>query len=76
MTTNLAEAINSSLKGVRHLSITSVVKATYYRLGTLFATLGKQAQEYMEGGHTVHPDLRYKLQAFVQQSNSMNVTCF
>ena len=55
MTTNLAEAINSSLKGTRHLPITSVVKATYYRLATLFANLGKEAMDWRAGGHVYHP---------------------
>ncbi|KAL4296328.1 hypothetical protein GQ457_12G030570 [Hibiscus cannabinus] len=44
MTTNLAEAINSSLTGIRNFPITAIVKATYFRLGKLFATLGKESE--------------------------------
>ncbi|GMJ09157.1 hypothetical protein HRI_004584900 [Hibiscus trionum] len=76
MTTNLAEAVNSSLKGVRQLPITSIVKATYYRLATLFATLGRQAAEYMAGGHIVHPDFRTKLYTQLHQSRQMTTTLF
>ncbi|KAK5838951.1 hypothetical protein PVK06_007699 [Gossypium arboreum] len=36
MTTNLAECINYVLKGTHYLSITSVVKETYFLLATLF----------------------------------------
>ena len=42
MTTNLAEAINSALKGIRNLPITTIVKSMYCRLAKLFATLGKE----------------------------------
>ena len=76
MTTNLAEAINSSLKGVQHLPITFVVKATYYRLAAIFATLGKQAVDWMTGGHKVHPELQSRLHSFLSHSNSMHGTCF
>ncbi|GMI65818.1 hypothetical protein HRI_000251100 [Hibiscus trionum] len=76
MTTNLAEAVNSSLKGVRQLPITSIVKTTYYRLATLFATLGRQATEYMAGGHKVHPDFRTKLHTQLGQSRQMQSTLF
>ncbi|KAE8667738.1 hypothetical protein F3Y22_tig00112383pilonHSYRG00545 [Hibiscus syriacus] len=47
MAMNLVEAINSSLKGVHHLPIMSVVKVAYYRLATLFATLGRQTVDWM-----------------------------
>ena len=43
MTSNLAECINSVLKGTRHLPITSVVRETYFRLATLFP---KRAASY------------------------------
>ncbi|MFQ6669266.1 hypothetical protein Gotur_034587 [Gossypium turneri] len=36
MTSNLAECINSILKGTRHLPITLVVRETYFRLTVLF----------------------------------------
>ncbi|RYR57758.1 hypothetical protein Ahy_A05g023463 [Arachis hypogaea] len=36
MTTNLVECINSVLKGARNLTITALVKATFYRLNELF----------------------------------------
>lgn len=51
MTSNLAECINSVLKGTCHLPITSVVRETYFRLAVLFP---KQAATYagqMQGGH-------------------------
>ncbi|KAE8658430.1 Cysteine proteinase inhibitor [Hibiscus syriacus] len=62
MTTNLAEAINSTLKGAHHLPIAALVKTTYFRLGALFAKLGGQAQTWMQGGHVYHPRLVADLQ--------------
>ena len=39
MTTNLAECINSVLKGTRYFPITALVKATYFRLAELFMVM-------------------------------------
>ncbi|KAE8703397.1 hypothetical protein F3Y22_tig00110472pilonHSYRG00505 [Hibiscus syriacus] len=62
MTTNLAEAINSTLKGACHLPVTALVKTTYFRLGQLFAKLGGQALTWMQNGHIYHPRLVVDLQ--------------
>lgn len=76
MTTNLAEAINSSLKGTRHLPITSVVKATYYRLATLFAKLGKEAMDWMAAGHIFKPELQQLFHTSAAHANAMGAICF
>ncbi|KAL4324965.1 hypothetical protein GQ457_11G029830 [Hibiscus cannabinus] len=73
MTTNLAEAINSSLKGIRNLPITVIVKATYFRLGKLFATLGKESFNLKDGGHNFHPRFQKELQAIMAKSNRLYV---
>ncbi|KAH1122013.1 hypothetical protein J1N35_005173 [Gossypium stocksii] len=39
MTSNLAECINSVLKGTRHLPITSFVREAYFYLAALFSKL-------------------------------------
>ncbi|KAK5846385.1 hypothetical protein PVK06_002671 [Gossypium arboreum] len=53
ITSNLAECINSILKGTRHLPITSVVRETYFRLVALFQN--KQPYEGIIGGqYRVH----------------------
>ncbi|KAK8562751.1 hypothetical protein V6N12_010821 [Hibiscus sabdariffa] len=72
MTTNLAEAINSSLKGIRNLSISAIVKATYFRLGKLFATLGKESFTLKDVGHIFHPRIQKEIQALVK-SNGLYV---
>ncbi|KAL4360827.1 hypothetical protein GQ457_04G010350 [Hibiscus cannabinus] len=73
MTTNLAEAINSSLKGIRNLPITAIVKATYFRLGKLFATLGKESFNLGDAGHIFHPRFQKELQPMVNKSNGLYV---
>ncbi|KAL4284779.1 hypothetical protein GQ457_16G007700 [Hibiscus cannabinus] len=73
MTTNLAEAINSSLKGIRNLPITAIVKATYFRLGKLFATLGKESFNLRDAGHIFHPRFQKELQPMVNKSNGLYV---
>ncbi|XP_058760996.1 uncharacterized protein LOC131634328 [Vicia villosa] len=42
MTTNLVESMNGVFKGIRHLPITALVEATYYRMASLFARRGFQ----------------------------------
>ncbi|CAK8570739.1 unnamed protein product [Lathyrus sativus] len=44
MTTNLVESLNDIFKGTRNLPITALVRATYYRLGSLFAVRGKKME--------------------------------
>ncbi|KAL4379622.1 hypothetical protein GQ457_02G020310 [Hibiscus cannabinus] len=73
MTTNLAEAINSSLKGIRNLPITAIVKATYFRLGKVFATLGKESFNLRDAGHIFHPRFQKELQPMVNKSNGLYV---
>lgn len=51
MTTNLVECVNGVLKKSRHLPITALVKCTYYKLGTMFATRGKEAKDAILNGH-------------------------
>ncbi|XP_025685424.1 uncharacterized protein [Arachis hypogaea] len=45
MTTNLVECINGVLKGARNLPITSLVKATFYRLNELFTRKRAEAEQ-------------------------------
>ncbi|CAK8575841.1 unnamed protein product [Lathyrus sativus] len=42
MTTNLGESMNGVFKGIRNLPITALVRSTYYRLESLFATRGER----------------------------------
>ncbi|KAL4283027.1 hypothetical protein GQ457_16G019180 [Hibiscus cannabinus] len=73
MTTNLAEAINSSLKGIRNLHISAIVKATYFRLGKLFATLDKESFTLKDVGHIFHPRIQKEIQALVVKLNGLYV---
>ncbi|CAK8564130.1 unnamed protein product [Lathyrus sativus] len=50
MTTNLVESLNGVFKGIRNLHITALVRATYYRLGSLFAARGKKWSAVLESG--------------------------
>lgn len=51
MTTNLAECINSVLKGTRNLPITSLIRSTFHRLAMLFAVKGCDALTQRAAGH-------------------------
>jgi hypothetical protein len=42
MTTNLVECMNGVFKGIGNLSITALVRSTYYRLASTFATRGER----------------------------------
>ena len=49
---NIAECINSMLKETRHLPITALVQATYFRLAKLFVKMGNKQIAMIEAGHT------------------------
>ncbi|XP_058750748.1 uncharacterized protein LOC131623742 [Vicia villosa] len=56
MTTNLVESMNGVFKGIRHLLITALVEATYYRMTSLFArraipTLKKRGSKWKTIAH-------------------------
>ncbi|CAK8541689.1 unnamed protein product [Lathyrus sativus] len=52
MTTNLVESMNVVFKGTRNLPITALVRATYYRLGSLFAERGGKWSVVLNSGQT------------------------
>lgn len=76
MTTNLAEAINSVLKGTRHLPIASIVWETYFRLGKVWCDKGKEVNSQINRGQiwskTIQ-DIMIELQA---AATSMRVRTF
>ncbi|CAK8562153.1 unnamed protein product [Lathyrus sativus] len=52
MTTNLVESMNTVFKGTRNFPITALVRATYYRLGSLFAERGGKWSVVLNSGQT------------------------
>ncbi|KAI5421166.1 hypothetical protein KIW84_044856 [Lathyrus oleraceus] len=50
MIRNLVESMNNVFKGIRNLPITALVKTTYFRLGSLFATRGKKWHSVLQSG--------------------------
>ncbi|PPD99234.1 hypothetical protein GOBAR_DD03761 [Gossypium barbadense] len=56
MTTNLVEGINDVLLKTRHLPISSIFSATFYRLATLMPRMGQQQVNHMVARH-VHSDV-------------------
>ncbi|KAI5425822.1 hypothetical protein KIW84_031589 [Lathyrus oleraceus] len=76
MTTNLAESMNSSLKATCNLPITTLVKSSYFRLGTLF---GKRGHDWtkMLGSSQVYTNNYMKgIEEKVTKSNSHKVMQF
>lgn len=54
MTTNLVESMNDILKYIRNLQITALVRATYFRLRSFFATKGEnEVQCYDRGNYSM-----------------------
>ncbi|XP_039018222.1 uncharacterized protein LOC120149537 [Hibiscus syriacus] len=62
MTTNLAECINSVLKGTRYLPIASIVRETYFRLGKVWADKSAQIDAMISDGRNWTPDLEKAIQ--------------
>ncbi|KAE8672420.1 hypothetical protein F3Y22_tig00111841pilonHSYRG00069 [Hibiscus syriacus] len=76
MTTNLAEAINSILKGTRHLPIASVMKETYFRLGKVWSDKGKEIESLINRGKTWAPTVVESMEANERLATSMVVHNF
>ncbi|PPD86141.1 hypothetical protein GOBAR_DD16924 [Gossypium barbadense] len=57
MTTNLVEGINVMLLKTRHLPISFVFSAMFYRLATLMLRMGQQQVNQMEAGHVFVEDI-------------------
>ncbi|XP_029151577.1 uncharacterized protein [Arachis hypogaea] len=76
MTTNLVECINSVLKGARNLSVTVLVKATFYRLNELFTRKRAEADARINAGHVFFEMVTSKLHANQRASGNIQVSCF
>lgn len=50
MTSNLVKSMNDIFKGFRNLPITALVRATYFRLASLFATKGERCSAVLKLG--------------------------
>ncbi|CAL0317899.1 unnamed protein product [Lupinus luteus] len=70
MTTNLAECINSVLKGCRALPITALVTATYHRLNSWFIHHRTEAENMIRAGHIYCEEL-----SKVMNENNRKASC-
>ena len=71
MTTNLVECMNFVLKGVHNLPITTLVRATYFRLVELFDTKGSDAYARKAIGYIFSKTLTTRLRENQQAAESM-----
>ena len=76
MTTNLAESINSVLKGVRFLSILGLVKATFYRLNYYWVEHAKTLHAQMVASEVFFKDICKKLAICIHKASSCAVQMF
>ncbi|RYR46998.1 hypothetical protein Ahy_A07g032893 [Arachis hypogaea] len=76
MTTNLVECINSVLKGACNLPITTLVKATFYRLNELFTRKRAEVEARINAGHVFSEIVTSKLHANQLASGNIQVSCF
>ncbi|KAE8673565.1 Syntaxin-51 [Hibiscus syriacus] len=76
MTTNLAECINSVLKGTQHLLIESIVRETYFRLGKVWADKSAQIDGMISDGRNRTPNLEKAMQKNQTHATSMFVHNF
>ncbi|XP_029153316.1 uncharacterized protein [Arachis hypogaea] len=73
---NLVECINGVLKGARNLPITSLVKATFYRLNELFTRKRAEAEVRRNAGHVFSEYASNKLQSNQQAAGNIQVNLF
>lgn len=76
MTTNLAEAINSVLKETRSITITALVKSTYYQLGSLFGKRDHQWTKMLAFGQVFTNNCNKGMTEEVSKANTHNVMQF
>lgn len=76
MTSNLAECVNGLIKGIRSLPITSLVKATMYRLTSYFVDRAKQVSAQIEEGKTHCETLDKALSINKERASSSTVHVF
>ncbi|XP_016172829.1 uncharacterized protein LOC107615246 [Arachis ipaensis] len=75
-TTNLVKCINSILKGARNLTITALVKATFYRLNELFTRKRVEAEARFNADNVFSELVTSKLHANQLASGNIQVNCF
>nr|XP_029149619.1 uncharacterized protein LOC114925471 [Arachis hypogaea] len=76
MTTNLVECINSVLKGARNLSVTALVRSTFYRLNELFTRKSTEAHERLRNGFTYSQFTRKRVEESFQCAENIVVNRF
>ncbi|XP_052477375.1 uncharacterized protein LOC128032706 [Gossypium raimondii] len=76
ITTNLVEGIKVVFLKTRHLSISFVFLATFYRLATLMLRMGQQQVNQMEAGHVFVEDVRDAMVANHRMARSMTVEVY
>lgn len=76
MTTNLVESMNSFVNGIRNLPITSLVSATYYRLGSLFAERGPKWGAILNSGQIFTDNCINVRKEEIEKSNMHKVRIF
>ncbi|XP_016747037.1 uncharacterized protein [Gossypium hirsutum] len=76
MTTNLVEAFNSILRRTRHLPISAVFSAIFYRLATLMPKMGLKQAKQLEAGHVYVEKIRDAMKDNTQRAKLMNVELY
>ncbi|XP_025616556.1 uncharacterized protein [Arachis hypogaea] len=76
MTTNISECMNAVMKAIRNLSITALVKSTYFRLGELFARKRTEAQAQVQVGDEFSQTFVKTIEFNSKHVNTMNVYQF
>lgn len=68
MTTNLAECMNSVLKGARSLPICALIRKTFERTQSWFVERGLKANYMLQAGHQFPEEIAYIIRKNQQQS--------
>ncbi|CAK8568275.1 unnamed protein product [Lathyrus sativus] len=76
MTKNLTEAMNSVLKATRNLPITTLVKSTFYLLGSLFGKQGPDWTKMLSSGQTFTENCNKGMTDEASKPSSHNVIQF
>ncbi|XP_058767706.1 uncharacterized protein LOC131641423 [Vicia villosa] len=76
MTTNLVESMNGVFKGIRHLPITALVQATYFRMASIFTRRGERWSAVLESGQVFSETCVKFMKEQSSKANSPNVISY
>ena len=73
---NFAEVFNFVMKGVRFLTLTTLVEFTFYRINDYFVTIRESSSAWLTGGHMYTPHATKIITKITEKANFHEIVAF